>query len=151
MNTKFEKLFSTKKKLHHSCQKQGRICCHKFLFVRYQRLSITTPPGDSINNYEITVSRVIGSVLISLHPVHKPFLLELMTLLNFSTIFFKLQNKLLLHIVCCKKRREVLSIRCINTRGNNPLRFGILLPLFFFNKLFLLRDKAPALFWFLIL
>jgi hypothetical protein len=134
MNTKFEKLFSTKKKkkIHHSCQKQGRISCHKFLFVRYQRLSIRTPPGDSINNYEITVSRVIGSVLISLHPVHTQTVsARANDAIKFQhDFFFKLQNKLLLHIVCCKKRREVLSIRCINTRGNNPLRLGILYPCF---------------------
>jgi len=51
-------------------------------------MSITTPPGDSINDYQIAVSYVIGSVLISLHPLHKPFLLRLIMLLDFNTIFF---------------------------------------------------------------
>ena len=46
-----------------------------------------------------------------------------------------------------KKRQELTSTRCFNTRANNLLRFGIHSLLFFFNKLLLLSGQTPPLFF----
>ena len=57
-------------------------------------MSITAPPGDSINNYEVAVSHVIGSVLISLRPLHKPILLPSNDAIKFQHGFFFLNYKI---------------------------------------------------------